>query len=173
MGRVFLIGYMCSGKTTLGRLLAGLTGAEFIDLDEYIEKKAGRSVNEIFRDLGEDGFRGMERDALHDIASSDNCIIATGGGAPCFYDNLDFMNSCGHCVYLKSSPEALFTRLSRYKATRPLLRDKDEAGIRGFISDTLPKREVYYNRASVVFEVDPLENKKEVMDAVIRLRELL
>ncbi|MEG1574486.1 MAG: shikimate kinase [Bacteroidales bacterium] len=173
MESIFMIGYMCSGKTTLGRLLARGVGAKFIDLDEYIEKKAGCKVNEIFRDKGEVVFRNLEREALHEVAAVDNCIIATGGGAPCFFDNMDFMNSHGRSVYLKSSPDALFVRLKRYKATRPLLRGKDDVGLWEFICDTLPKREIYYSRASVIFNVDPLENKEDVILAVNRLRKLL
>lgn len=174
MERIFLIGFMCSGKTTLGRLLAERTGCRFIDLDEYIIKQQGKSVNAIFDESGEDGFRQIERDALHEVAESEeSAIIAAGGGTPCFFDNMEYINSCGKSVYLYSSREALLNRLERYSATRPLLKGKNREELSEYVSSAMSQREAFYNKASVRFDVGTLMSKDDVQEAIDRLCRLL
>ena len=100
MKTTFLIGYMGSGKTTLGRAVAARTGIRFIDLDDYIEEREGCSIREIFASRGEDAFRAIERDALQEVSRMADTLVACGGGTPCFGDNMDLLNRCGLTVYL-------------------------------------------------------------------------
>ena len=111
MRRVFLIGYMGAGKTTVGRLLARRAGLTFIDLDHYIESRFHKAVPAIFAEKGEAAFRDMERRMLHEVAEFEDVLVSTGGGAPCFFDNMAFMNTHGTTVYLKVSVEELANRL--------------------------------------------------------------
>ena len=113
MQPIFLIGYMGCGKSTLGRNVSRLTGVEFIDLDSYIEGRYHSSVRDIFAEKGEEGFRDIERRMLHEVAEFENVIVACGGGTPCFFDNMDYMNSKGTTVFLNTSLPKLHTRLMR------------------------------------------------------------
>jgi len=99
MQRIFLVGFMGSGKTAMGKLLARRHGLSFIDLDSYIESKFRKTIAQIFTEAGETGFRKIEKNCLHEVAEFEDVVIATGGGAPCFYDNMDFMNQCGETIY--------------------------------------------------------------------------
>lgn len=169
-----MIGFMCSGKTTLGRLLAERTGYRFIDLDEYIVARQGKSINEIFAKIGEEGFRSMERDALHEVVEGEErTIIATGGGTPCFFDNMEFINASGRSVYLYSSRESLLNRLQRYSASRPLLKGKNRAELKEYVSSALSRRERFYNMAAERFDVGALMDGNDVRDALDRLCRLL
>ena len=104
MQRIFLIGYMGVGKTTLGKALADRTGLSFIDLDLFIEGRYRKTIRQIFEAEGEEAFREIERKALHEVAEFEDIILSTGGGTPCFFDNMTYMNSVGTTVYLKASP---------------------------------------------------------------------
>ena len=118
MKRVFLVGYMGAGKTTVGKELAKLAGLSFIDLDYYIEGRYHKAVSQIFAERGEEAFREIERNMLHEVAEFEDVLISTGGGAPCFFDNMEFMNASGTTVYLKVSVEELAKRLELWKHTR-------------------------------------------------------
>lgn len=133
MERIFLIGFMGSGKTTLGKALAQKLGVDFIDLDLYIETRYHKTVREIFAESGEERFRQIEKSLLHEVADFENVIIAAGGGTPCFFDNIDYMNGHGTCVYLKASVEELCKRLAGGRESRPLLRGKSDEELRLFI----------------------------------------
>lgn len=167
MLRIFLVGYMGSGKSAMGRLLAREKGLNFIDLDTYIEGKYHRTIAEIFAQEGEDGFRSKERDCLREVAAFENVVIATGGGAPCFFDNMELMNAAGETIYLKLTPEHLAKRLSTSKAgVRPLIKDKKADELHGFISAMLQQREPYYMLAKhVIAGTDP-----EIENQIITLR---
>ena len=117
---------MGAGKTTLGKQLAEKLNYEFIDLDHYIENRYRKTVGSIFEEKGEDGFRKIEHNMLHEAGEFDNVIIATGGGAPCFYNNIEYMNTQGITIYLKTSPLTLHQRLKVARNSRHLLRDKTE-----------------------------------------------
>ena len=104
---IYLIGYMCSGKTTLGTLLKEIAGVTFTDLDQYIEAKEGCSINEIFSRKGEEEFRKIERATLKEVTENIGGVIATGGGTPCFFDNMEYMNSSGYAIYLNLHPTLL------------------------------------------------------------------
>lgn len=162
MRPIFLIGYMGCGKSTLGRNVSALTGIPFIDLDNYIETRFHTSVKDIFRDKGEDGFRDIERRMLHEVGEFQDVIIACGGGTPCFFDNMDFMNQAGTTVFLDTSLSKLHTRLLRGRHKRPLIADKNETELMEFIVDALEKRRPFYSKAKINFKGDQLENESEI-----------
>jgi shikimate kinase len=173
MIRIFLIGYMGAGKTTLGKLLAKDLGVEFIDLDWYIEARFHKTVSEIFAERGEAGFREMERNMLHEVGAFDNVIISAGGGTPCFFDNMDFMNANGQTVFLDASIDILFSRLRVAKQQRPILRDKSDEELKAFIGKALDGRMPFYSKATYRFCADELESSSQIDNSVKRLRELL
>jgi len=149
MNRIFLIGYMGSGKTTVGRLLAARLEYDFIDLDAHIEEKLFKSVSQIFAELGEEKFRLLEQQSLHEVAGFDHVVISTGGGTPCFFDNMAYMNERGITVYLKLTAEELAERLEMSHANkRPLLAGRKGEELRRFIGEGLEKREPYYDQAA-------------------------
>ena len=149
MNRIFLIGYMGSGKTTVGQLLATQLGYSFIDMDNHIEGKLFKSVSQIFAELGEDQFRLLEKQCLHEVAEFDQVIISTGGGVPCFFDNMKYMNKQGVTVYLKLSSADLAERLEQSHANkRPLLANRKGEELLHFISEELVKREPFYSQAA-------------------------
>jgi shikimate kinase len=150
MERIFLIGYMGSGKTTIGKMLAARLGYSFVDMDAHIEESQFKSVSQIFTEIGEAEFRKLEQKCLHEVAEFHHAVISTGGGAPCFFDNMEFMNSNGYTVYLKLTPAELAARLQFSKANkRPLIANKKGEELLDFIADGLAKRETYYNQAAL------------------------
>lgn len=173
MQPIFLIGYMGCGKSTLGRNLSAATGIRFIDLDHYIETRFHRTVREIFAERGEDGFRDVERKMLHEVADFEDVIVACGGGTPCFFDNMEHMNSHGVTVFLNTSLDKLHTRLMRGRHKRPLIADKNDDELRKFIVEALEKRMPHYSKAQISFQSDLLENECEISDTVARFRKLL
>ena len=159
MNRIFLIGYMGSGKTTVGKLLAAKLGYSFVDMDVHIEEKLFKSVSQIFAELGEEQFRLLERQSLYEVAKSDRVVISTGGGAPCFFDNMKYMNEHGISIYLKLSPEQLAVRLGdSHINKRPLIADKKGEELLRFIREGLAIREPYYLQAvfSVTGDIESL-----------------
>lgn len=149
---IFLIGFMGSGKTHWGKVLAERLGCAFLDLDAYIENNEGKTIPEIFADSGEDGFRILERENLHRLAALPPAVVATGGGTPCFFNNMRWMKRHGVTIYLKTSPEILFERLKNERAQRPLLKDLDDEALRAFIRERLETREHFYRYADFVWE---------------------
>lgn len=168
MKPIFIIGYMGCGKSTLGRNVAAVTDIDFIDLDNYIEKRFHASVREIFAQKGEEGFRKIERAMLREVADFENVIVACGGGTPCFFDNMELMNSKGTTVFLNTSLDKLHTRLMRGRHKRPLIADKSDDELREFIMNGLESRMPFYAKASVNFAGDLLENEVEVADTARR-----
>jgi shikimate kinase len=158
--KFFLIGYMGSGKTTVGKLLAKELNLQFIDMDLFIENRFRKSISAIFEEKGEAGFREIERKALHEITDFENVVISTGGGLPCFFDNMDVMNKTGTTIYLKISVEELANRLKNGKQKRPLIKDKNPEEIKAFIIQHLEKREGFYNKATFIFETDDLSSSE-------------
>jgi shikimate kinase len=154
--KFFLIGYMGSGKTTVGKQLAKKLNLGFIDMDLFIENRYHKSISAIFEEKGEAGFREIERKALYEIIDFENVVISTGGGLPCFFDNMDVMNQTGITIYLKTSAEELLERLRNGKQKRPLIKDKNPEEIKDFIATNLEKREKFYNKATFIFESEGL-----------------
>jgi shikimate kinase len=149
MNRIFLIGYMGSGKTTLGKLLAESLGWGFIDMDSHIEAKEFKSVSLIFDEKGEQEFRLLEQKCLHEVADFENVVISTGGGVPCFFNNMDYMNAHGTTVYLEFSACELAERLEISPINkRPLLAELKGEELRLFVADSLAKREPFYRQAT-------------------------
>ena len=149
---------MSSGKSTLGKEVAKALGYRFLDLDEYIEGRAQKSVSEIFASLGEDAFRKMETQALEAIDQefTGNYIIACGGGTPCYHDNLGRLNKMGLTVYLRQTVPVLVSRLKKEQLSRPLVRNIDTGGLEPFVTELLGKRESFYLQAQEVLEGEQL-----------------
>ena len=154
MERVYLIGYMGCGKTTIGKRLAKSLGWDVIDMDSRIENRYRKTIPDIFASEGEESFRKKERFILEELSALENVVVSTGGGAPCFFDNIDVMNSSGLCVYIRMTPEALAARLKNAKANRPLLKDKTEEELTDFIKEQLEKRRAFYEQARYVIDND-------------------
>lgn len=163
MKRIFLIGYMGAGKSTMGKSLAQVMNLEFIDLDNFIEARMHKTVKEIFAEVGESGFREIERRSLEEVSQYENVIISLGGGTPCFFDNMDVVNGAGQSVYLKPTEEVLLKRLIKGKHKRPLLANKSDEEILEVIREQLAWREPYYLKANLVFEASHLENKADIV----------
>jgi shikimate kinase len=150
--RVYIIGFMGSGKTTAGKKLASLLGWSFIDLDIEIEKHCGKSIPEIFSQNGEAYFRDMESEVLKSIEDEDDIIVSTGGGAPCNGDNMEYMLETGLTLYLKLTPGQLRSRLVEAKEDRPLIKGLNKNELHQFIEYKLTIREKWYNRAEIVLD---------------------
>jgi shikimate kinase len=145
--RIYLIGYMGSGKSTLGRRLSAHLGLQFVDMDHYIEERNCKTVPQIFAEEGEEEFRKKERKALEELSEFTDIVIATGGGAPCFFDNIDLMNKTGETIYLNIDPKILADRLLKSKTERPLIKGKSRDELVAFIDETLKKRNAFYLQA--------------------------
>ena len=173
MTRIFLIGYMGAGKTTLGKAFARAMGLTFVDLDWYIEERYHKTVRQIFEERGEDGFRELEKRMLHETGEFENVVILVGGGTPCFFDNMDYMNSVGETVFLDVDVKVLFRRLKVAKQQRPLLANKTDEELMAFIVEALQKRLPFYSKAKYVFNGERLEDRRQIQQSVERLKELL
>ncbi len=141
---------MGCGKSTIGRKVAALMGMNFIDLDKYIEERNFKSVPDIFAQEGEKAFREKERLALHEVAQFEDIVIGTGGGAPCFFDNMQQMNEAGITIYLAPDNEILAYRLLKSKTERPLIAGKSREELLAFIASALEKRAPYYEQSKIV-----------------------
>lgn len=163
--RIFLVGYMGCGKTTVGKRLATRLDLRFLDLDHYLESKHGAAVSEQFEQLGEAVFRERERDAIVEVCTQlDDILVSTGGGAPCFYDNMEQMKRFGVTIYLKMTASALASRLKNARKSRPLLKGKSDQELVDFIQASLQAREPFYEQAKVVvsalsIDIDGLVNR--------------
>ena len=149
---VYIIGFMGSGKSTTGKKLASLLDWHFADLDRSIEKYSGKTISEIFSQDGEIYFRNVESEVLKSLKSQTYTVISTGGGTPCFGDNMDFMLETGLTLYLKLTPGQLKCRVSHSKGERPLIKGLTNDGLLHFIEDKLAFREKWYNRAEITVE---------------------
>ena len=173
MIRIILIGYMGAGKTTVGMALAKELGLTFYDLDWYISNRMRKTIAQIFEEKGEDGFRQIERNMLHEVAEFEDVIISCGGGTPCFFDNIDYMNQQAPVVYLKASPEVLYQHLAMSKNDRPLLRGKSQEELIVFIREQLEKREPFYNKAKYTLDVNLMDDFSKINNSVAMLRSIL
>ena len=144
---VFLIGFMGSGKTTLGRQLASEAGLTFADLDGIIETGAGKDISEIFKEIGEERFRVLEHETLLKIFQLKKTVVAVGGGTPCFFNNMELMNRAGITIYLKYPPEILFKFLKEEPDTRPLISGMADKELLTYIRYKLQERKPFYEQA--------------------------
>lgn len=170
MTRILLIGFMAAGKTTLGKALARDLGLQFIDLDHYIENRYHSTISQLFAERGEEGFREIERKMLHEVTEFEDVIIATGGGTPCFYDNMEYMNSMGVTVFLQASVDVIFTRLTIARVQRPLVKGKSADELRQYITAMLEQRSPYYTLAHHTFCANHLEDTSQVSESVQRFK---
>lgn len=168
--RFFLIGYMGCGKSRWGKLIANHYNYKFIDLDTLIEEREGLTIPEIFAKCNEEGFREKERQALLAVKDYNNVIIATGGGAPCFYDNISKMNNLGETIYIKVSPELLCERLLNSKTERPLVKGLSKFELLQYIENHLELRKAYYEQAKyqIVSGELKLEDFIKLVDSIIK-----
>ena len=170
MGLIFLVGFMGCGKTTWGRKLAAGLDYHFIDLDHTLEAKVGSTVAEYFASHGEESFRKLESEILKNTDYPQNTVVSTGGGLPCFFDNMDWMNSHGQTLYIQLSPKALASRLENAKTLRPVLQGKKGDELVAFIEQKLSEREGFYLKAThTVNGIDM--SVEELTEAIILKRE--
>ena len=152
--RIYLIGYMYSGKTTVGHQLARQLGYDFVDLDQLFEAKYKTSIPIFFQRYGEAAFRQLERQMLHSTADLDNAVISTGGGTPCHFDNMQWILQHGTSVYLDTTLDTILFRAANSRKQRPILADKTDEERRLFISQQLSQRSPYYAQANITFSPD-------------------
>ncbi len=166
MSVIILIGYMGSGKTTLGKRIARKLNFEFLDTDVAIEEKEGISVVEIFEKFGETYFRNLEHELLVSLQNKQNIIIATGGGMPCFNGNMNLLNKLGKTFYLKRSVLELVHRLTHAKRKRPLVMGKSKLELTEFIEQNLTIRSPYYEQAKYILGRD--QQTPEFIETVLK-----
>lgn len=170
MKRIIIIGYMGSGKTTVGHALSQELGLPFYDLDWYIETRMHCTVKQIFDEKGEEGFRKIEHNLLHEVAEFEDVILSCGGGTPCFFDNIDYINRQGETVYLKCTTDVLYKHLKMGKTVRPLLLNKTPDEVKTFIEAQLKQREPFYAKAKHIVDVSLMDNKEKIKTTVDAIR---
>lgn len=170
---IFLVGFMAAGKTSLGRFAAKRLGREFIDLDRYIESRYRQTVSQLFASRGEDGFRIIENNMLHEVAEFDNVLIATGGGTPCYYDNMSYMKENGIVVFLSSSVDVICQRLLVAKVKRPLVEKCTPEELPQVVSAMLDQRMPYYEQAHYTFPSDEYEKATVLALTTEELRKIV
>lgn len=143
---------MGCGKTTIGRTLASALKLTFIDLDTFLEERYFRTIPQIFAEEGEAGFRLKERKVLEEVSAFDDVIVATGGGAPCFFDNMELMNNAGFCVFLDVDIDSLVGRLIHARTERPLIKGKSRKELQEYIEGMMEKRRPFYEKARYILQ---------------------
>ena len=164
---------MGAGKTTVGKALSKAMGLQFYDLDWYIESRMRKTVAQIFAERGEEGFRLIERNMLHEVAEFEDVILSCGGGTPCFFDNMDYLDGQGETIYLKADPEVLYKHLLMGKIERPLLKNKTPEQLIDFIKEQLEKREPFYTKAKHVLDVSLMDNYEKIKISVNKILDLI
>lgn len=164
--KFFLIGFMGAGKTTVGKYAARANGLTFLDLDKYLEARLNMTIPEIFDQHGEEGFRIRERQILQEVITlnDDDYLISTGGGTPCFYDNMELMNLSGVTIYLDLSAGRLTDRLRNSKSKRPLISNLG-GDLQVFVHKKLMERADYYSQAKIILS-EERTGKKEVAELI-------
>lgn len=158
--RYFIIGYKNCGKTTIGKKLAAKLGMEFIDLDEVIEEREGKSIPEIYTNIGDDGFRVKEWEALKEIIKKDNLVVALGGGAPCHCDNMNLIEQYGEVIYIQLDSDMLVSRLKKATKDRPIVLNKTDEELQSYVQDIRERCEHHYLRAKYCVNGKNLTIKK-------------
>lgn len=173
MVRVFLMGFMGAGKTTLGKALAKDLGVSFIDLDQYIESRFMKSVTQIFASRGEQGFREIESRLLREVGEFDDVIVSCGGSTPLIGDNMEYMLQHGQTVYLKCNNDTLLRRLKAARSQRPLIASKNDQELALFIESETARREPGYLKAEYICPGDRLESRDQIYETVDYIEQLL
>jgi len=167
--RIYLVGYMGCGKSTIGRKVAEILGISFIDLDKYIEERYFKTVPAIFAEEGEERFREKERISLLEVSQFENVVVGTGGGAPCFFDNMEVMNNNGVTVYIAPDTDVLATRLLKSKTERPLIVGKSREELISFINIALLRRAPFYEKAKIIIRGENNLDPQLVIDKIRKL----
>lgn len=154
--RIFLIGFMGCGKSTKAKQLANRLACPVIDLDAVMVEQEGKTIAEYFAANGEAAFRQLESETLKNYAYPETCVVATGGGLPCFFDNMDWMNANGKTVYLHMEPAQLVSRLHN-REKRPLLKGMDDEQLLTFIIHKLEERNPFYYKAQLIVNAFDLD----------------
>ena len=173
MIRIFLMGFMGAGKTTLGKALANHLGVTFHDLDQYIERRYLMSVSALFSRYGEQGFREIESRLLREVGEFEDVVISCGGSTPLIGDNMDYMLRQGQTVYLKCNLETLVRRLKLARSKRPLIASMDDEQLSKYVASETARREPGYLRAEYVCPGDRLETRGQISETVSFLDDLL
>ena len=159
--KIFLIGFMGSGKSHWGRLLSQKLSIPLFDLDAQVEEYAGKSIAEIFATEGEEHFRMQEKDVLHIITEShESFVMACGGGSPCYFNNIEYMQQAGTTVWINTALEILFQRLVKEKEKRPLIKELSDEQLKSFISKKFADRKIYYEQADIKMDDEPVQLEK-------------
>jgi shikimate kinase len=167
--KIYLVGYMGSGKSTLGKSLAGAFGIRWIDLDDEFERKFKISISDFFSKYGEKTFRELEHKILADISVLPDLVVSTGGGMPCFDDNMQLMNETGITVYLKATPELIISRIDPASRVRPIFRKMQGENLMEKITLHLLSREPYYEQSHITIDAsrpDSAEIKNMITDHI-------
>lgn len=164
---------MGAGKTTLGKVLAREMGLAFYDLDDYIEARCHQTIPEIFAEKGEEGFREVEKTMLHEVAEFENVVLSCGGGTPCFFDNMEYLNDCGDTVFLSAAPAVLKEHLLMGKNQRPLIQGKTPEELEDFICTSLQKRLPFYQRAKHVINIEVIHTEEEIKSYVDQITSMV
>ena len=164
--RIYLVGYMGCGKSTIGRKVAEILRISFVDLDKYIEERYIKTVPAIFAEEGEERFREKERISLLEVSQFENVVVGTGGGAPCFFDNMEVMNNNGVTVYIAPDTDVLATRLLKSKTERPLIVGKSPEELISFINNALLKRAPFYEKAKIIIRGENNLDPQLVIDKI-------
>jgi len=158
--KIFFIGFMGSGKTHWGKQISEKLQIPFFDLDEQIISHEEKSITEIFSENGEEYFRLLEKDLLRIISEShENFVMACGGGTPCYYNNIDFMNKSGTSIWINTPIDTLFQRLIKEKETRPLIKNLTSEQLKRFIIKKFSDRKIYYEQADIIVDEEPVLEK--------------
>jgi shikimate kinase len=152
--KYILIGMPGSGKSTIAKLLSEKKHLELCDTDHFLEKKYKLKIHDFFDVYGEDKFREFEHNAIREILDKNNIIVATGGGLPCFYNNMTLMNDAGMTIYLKADPQTLYTRIIQSNIERPLIESRTKNEIFDYLERTLISREVFYRKAQLIVDAN-------------------
>lgn len=173
MIRIIIVGYMAAGKTTLGRQLAKEMSLSFYDLDVYIENRMHKTISQLFIERGEQGFREIEQKMLHEVAEFEDVVISCGGGTPCFFDNMEYINQQGESIYLKASPRTIIEHMGLNTKNRPLMQGKAEEESLAFVEQHLAEREPHYAKAQKTLNIDLLNSYEKIKTAVEQLKILI
>lgn len=168
--KIVLLGYMASGKSTVGRLLARQLGVGFIDLDAYIEQKQKKSIQDIFSEKGEIYFRKLEHQMLKEVLDTHTSVVlSTGGGTPCYANNMEtILQQSDHSIYLNHSIPVLVERITKEKEHRPLVKNIPDHDLPEFVGKHLFERRPYYMQAEHRVDCDPL-SPEEVVGEINKL----
>ena len=166
--KLFLVGYMGCGKSSLGKKLSKVTGYEFVDMDSVIEQREGAAISEIFHYAGEEYFRRAERALIEELSTKEgDMIISTGGGVPTWSDNMEYMNRAGVCVYLRRTAQQIASRLSPHgRQKRPKLRGLNDEELVAFMTENMAEREPYYSQAKYIVECAE-RSDAEIIDIIL------